>query len=225
MVHTITSVEQDKKQRRRYHIYMDHAAEPALSVHEDLLIRHRMLKGLELTDAAIADITAEDNRYRAYALAIAYLGMKPRTAKEIERYLLRKELEGDPIAYAIERLKSERFIDDEDYARRFAEGRLRSGGKGRLLIKQELKFRGIEKRTADAAAAELDDTAEQAAANSIAAKRWRSMSGEPMDKRRKLAQFLLRRGFPGDVAMKAVKRAASQLEDQDDDDESVWLDN
>jgi len=204
---------------------LDGGAEPALSVHEDLLIRYRLFKGVELTSAALADIVKEDNRYRAYALAIAYLGFRPRTGKEIERYLSRKELEGEPIAYAIERLKQERLIDDADYAQRFARSRLRAGGKGRLLIKQELKQRGVDKGTAAAAAAELDHDAEQAAADRIAEKRWRSMSGESFDKYRKLAQFLLRRGFPGEVAKKAINRAMTDYEAELDDEHAVWLDN
>lgn len=225
MIYTITSVEQDAKQHRRYHIYMDQAQEPMLSVHEDLLIRHRLFKGLELTESAITDIQAEDNQYRAYAMAVNYLGFRPRTSKEIERYLQRKEIEIEPIAYAIERLKQERLIDDDDYARRFAESRLRSGGKGRLLIQQELKMRGVDKNTADSASRELGRDVEQASADQAAAKKWRSMTGELYDKRRKLIQFLLRRGFPMDVAMQAVKQASADQVSDPDDEELGWLDN
>ncbi|MWC26494.1 RecX family transcriptional regulator [Paenibacillus sp. MMS18-CY102] len=225
MSYTIRSVEQDRKQRRRYLIYVDQAEDSMFSVHEDLLIRHRLFKGLEITDQMIEDIVAEDDRYRAYALAIYYLGARPRTAKEIERYLLRKELEGEPIAYAIERLQQERLVDDVDYAKRFAESRLRSSGKGRLYIQQELKMRGVDKHTADQAAAGLSKETEQAAADQAAMKRWRSLSGETYEKRRKLAQFLLRRGYPMEVSMAAVKRAMAQSNEQDDGEDVVWLDN
>ncbi|PWW06470.1 regulatory protein [Paenibacillus cellulosilyticus] len=225
MIYTVTSVEQDAKQHRRYHIYMDGMPEPMLSVHEDLLIRHRLFKGLELSASAIADIQAEDNKYRAYAMAIHYLGFRPRTSKEIEWYLQRKEIEPEPIAYAIERLEQERLIDDEDYARRFAQSRLRTGGKGRLLIKQELKMRGVDKHTADAASRELERDTEQASADHAAAKKWRSMTGEIYDKRRKLTQFLLRRGFPMDVAMQAVKQVSADQGSTPDDEELGWLDN
>ncbi|GMK42262.1 regulatory protein RecX [Paenibacillus sp. CCS19] len=225
MIYTITSVEQDAKQHRRYHIYMNNGSEPLLSVHEDLLIRHRLFKSLELTEAAIKNIQAEDNQYKAYAMAINYLGFRPRTSKEIERYLQRKEIEPEPIAYAIERLEQERLIDDEDYARRFAESRLRSGGKGRLMIKQELQMRGVDKQTADAASRDLGREAEQAVADQAAVKKWRSMTGEIYDKRRKLAQFLLRRGFPMDVAMQAVKHASADNGNAPDDEELGWLDN
>jgi regulatory protein len=204
---------------------MNLESEPRLSIHEDLLIRHRLFKGLELTESAIADIQAEDNKYRAYAMAIHYLGLRPRTSKEIERYLQRKEIEPESIAYAVERLEQERLIDDEDYARRFAESRLRAGGKGRLLIKQELKMRGVNKNTADAASRELGRDAEQAAADQVAAKKWRSMTGELHDKRRKLAQFLLRRGFPMEVTMLAVKRASTDQGGTSIDEELGWLDN
>ncbi|EFM13135.1 regulatory protein RecX [Paenibacillus curdlanolyticus YK9] len=225
MSYTIRSVEQDRKQRRRYLIYVEQVEQSLFSVHEDLLIRHRLFKGLALTEETVSAIVAEDNRYRAYALAIYYLGARPRTAKEIERYLLRKELEEEPIAYAIERLQQERLIDDADYAQRFAESRLRSSGKGRLYIQQELRMRGVDKHTADQAASALSRDMEQAAADQAAVKRWRSLTGETYEKRRKLAQFLLRRGYPMEVSMTAVKRAIAQSGDEDDDEDVVWLDN
>ncbi|GFN31821.1 RecX family transcriptional regulator [Paenibacillus xylaniclasticus] len=225
MNYTITSVELDSKNRKRYLIYVDGRVEPALSIHEDLLIRYRLFKGTELSPEAVADIIRDDNRYRAYALAVYYLGFSPKTSKEIERYLTRKELEEESIAYAIERLKQEKLIDDADYADRFARSRVRAGGKGRLLIKQELTLRGVDRRTADSAVANIDQEAEQSAADRIAEKRWRSISGESSDKYRKITQFLLRRGFPGEVVRRAVKRAMKAAEAELDDDDSVWLDN
>lgn len=166
----ILSVRRDKSEKRRYLIFA-YGEEPILSVHEDILIRFRLMKGQFITKEQIEEIRFEDGRYRAYAMAINYLGSKARTRKQLEQYLLRKELDFASIQYALDRLESEQLVDDEQYARQFATSRLRSGLKGRLMIKQELQQRGVPKETAADALSELDRESELSSAMALAAKK------------------------------------------------------
>lgn len=219
----LTKVEPDRKSRSRYLIYIDGSDEPALSVHEDILVRFRLLKGQTLDASLVAEAAAEDGRYRAYAAAVYYLGFKPRTSHEIERYLVRKQFDEASIRHALERLSSEALLNDGEYARTFAKERMRSALKGRRLIRQELQARGIAKETAARAAEALDSGAELEAAMRSAEKKWRTLKGEPFERKRKLAAYLFRRGFPGEAVKAAVRRMAEN--EPDDDDEGLWLDN
>jgi len=221
----IVSVKQDRKSRKLYHLYAGED-EPFLSVHEDIWIRYRLMKGQTISHALLAEITQEDERYRAYILAIAYLGAKPRTRKQIEQYLMRKQFEGANIEYALDRLEREKIVDDEGYAKEFAAGRLRSSLKGRMLIKQELQQRGVSKNAAADAISSLGYQEELEAAKAAAEKKWRSLKGETFEKKRKLMGFLLRRGFPGSIAKEAINSVNAQDEPSDRDDD-VWqmLDN
>lgn len=203
---TIISVKQDKKFRRMYHIYTEAEAEqPLLSVHEDILVRYRLMKDRMLDKSEIDKIRKEDERYRAYALAIQYLGAKPRTRKQIQQYLQRKEFEDENIQYALDRLEKEHIVDDEEYARQFASGRLRNSLKGRRWIKQELQQRGVSKEAAAEATDALDREVELIAAKKAAEKKARSLKGELRDRKRKLMGYLMRRGFPTDIVMEAIK--------------------
>ncbi|MGO4543950.1 regulatory protein RecX [Paenibacillus sp. 2TAB23] len=200
----ILSVRLDKKERKLYHLFAE-SEEPMLSVHEDILIRFRLTKGQLLTEIQMEEIRTEDERYRAYILAIGYLGAKPRTRKQIEQYLSRKLFENDNIQYALDRLEREHIVDDEQYARQFAAGRLKNGLKGRRFIKQELQQRGVSKEAAAEAIDALDEEIELASAKKAAEKKWRSLKGETFEKKRKLMGYLMRRGFPGDIVKKAIK--------------------
>jgi regulatory protein len=227
-VYRIDSVRRDKKEKRRYHLHCLHANgdEPFLSLHEDILIRYRLMKDGEVTKELAREIREEDCRYQAYIMAIAYLGAKPRTAKQIQQYLTRKELEEPHIEYAIQRLESEKLVDDELYARQFAESRLRSGVKGRLMIRQELQQRGISKQAAAEALSQLDRGSELESATALAHKKARSLTGDTAKRRTKLIGFLMRRGFPGDVVREAVKTVnLSACDDLEEEDDGVLLDN
>lgn len=221
----IKKVTRNAKEKRRYWIFGD-AEEALLSVHEDIMIRFRLMKGQYVTESQMAEIMNEDERYKAYALAIAYLGAKPRTRKGIAQYLARKELQEDNIEYALNRLESEQLVDDEHYARQFAKSRLQNGLKGRLMIKQELQQRGIPQKTAAEALAGLDRDSELIAARALAAKKSSSMKGDLKQRKTKLTAFLMRRGFPGDIVREAIREVDWDTDEiGDTEDNGVLLDN
>nr|WP_233168409.1 RecX family transcriptional regulator [Paenibacillus roseus] len=198
--------------------------EPLLSVHEDILVQYRLIKGRMLTGVELEEIKREDRRQSAYALAITYLGTKPRTRKEIERYLSRKQLEPELIEQIADRLEAEKTIDDREYARMYARQRLRNHAKGRLAIKQELQQRGVSKTAAAQAVSELDEEAELAAAIRAASRKWGFLKGEMRDRKRKLAMFLMRKGYPSGVVREAVKAAAIASPDEGDSYDEEWMD-
>ncbi|WP_231637507.1 RecX family transcriptional regulator [Paenibacillus sp. FJAT-27812] len=221
----ILSVRHDKKERKLYHLFAK-SEEAILSVHEDILIRFRLTKGQLLTEALIEEIRMEDERYRAYVLAIAYLGAKPRTRNQIEQYLNRKLFEADNIQYALDRLEREHIVDDEQYAHHFADSRLRNSLKGRRFIQQELQQRGVSKEAAAEATAALDREVEIASAKKAAERKWRSSKGEPKGGKRMLIGYLIRRGFPSDIVKEAIKWM--DLNGEDDvfeEDDGLLLDN
>lgn len=226
---TIGTVSRDRKEKKRYQIFPEpelESEEPLLTVHEDIMIRFRLIKGQWLTEAQVIEIRNEDERYKAYTLAIAYLGAKPRTRKSIAQYLGRKELQEESIEYALNRLESEQLVDDEQYARQFATSRLRSGLKGRLMIRQELQQRGVPKQVAAEALAELDRDSELNAAKTLAEKKSRTIKGDMRQRKTKLMAFLLRRGFPGDVVREAMRDIEWKDEESgEQEDDGVLLDN
>ncbi|MFD0711346.1 RecX family transcriptional regulator [Paenibacillus sp. GCM10027626] len=219
----ITKVEYDRKEKHRYRIYVNNEhIEPLLSVHEDVMIKFRLLKGREIQREELRQIAEEDTVHRAYALSLAYLGARPRTNQEIARYLARKGIEEQAIKLAIRRLEQERLLDDTSYASRFAAERLRNQKKGRRLLEQELTMRGIAKETAREATAQLDEEEELEIAVQTACKKWPKVKGEQLERKRKLAAFLMRRGFPGNVVKRAIQAA---IENEVNDEERHMLDN
>ncbi|WP_258881311.1 RecX family transcriptional regulator [Paenibacillus sp. sptzw28] len=218
----ITAVRQDRKERQRYQLYVDELEEPFISVHEDLLIKFRLMKGRQIYPEELRQIGEEDSNHRAYVMSLAYLGARPRTQKEISRYLSRKGMDERAAEKAIERLMQEHLVDDVSYANRFAAERMRSQLKGRRLLRQELEQRGIAKTTAKEASEQLDSESEAEAAIRAANKKWPYLKGEHRDRKRKLAVFLLRRGFPDSIVKRAVNEAGQEA---DDDEEWDMLDN
>ena len=206
MPYRIRAVERDAKDR--YLIYLEGEEEPVLAVREDLLIRHRLLKGAELDRERIARIEREADEEEAYRAATASLGRGGRTRKELATALKRRGFGEDVSAAALDRLEREGWLDDGRYAREYARARAEGCYKGRNLIRSELIRRGISRREADEAVRALDPETERRAAVEAALKKWPALKGERRERVRKLAQFLYRRGYAGSAVREAVRAAA-----------------
>lgn len=206
---TITSVLMLKRPKHRYQIRF---GSYSLEVHEDVMIKYRMIKGAVFTKAELEDIVAADERQQSYADALKYLSLKPRTAYEISLRLGEKGWGQTTIEDVLARLQSEGYIDDAVYAQEWVSQRVRNRGKGKLWVRHELRQKGVSKPHIEEALGRLSEDDEYDSALQLGSKKWRSLSGEMSDKKRKTGAFLQRRGFSGGV----VSRVMRELSGRDD---------
>ena len=109
------------------------------------------------------------------------------------------------------------YVDDADFARYWVENREANRPRGRRLLEQELRHKGVDREIVRTAidAAEPD---EFAAALDLAHGKLRSYANlDPQVARRRLAGFLGRRGYGFDVIGPVLQRVFSE----DEDDEAV----
>lgn len=211
----IVKVVRDEKQSGRYTIYFEHA-EP-LNVHEDVMVKYRLLRGTEVSLDFMEEIIRADEKNKAYVQSLKYLQRKPRTRNEIAKYLLQKAYEEDIIAQVLEQLEREWLVDDAVYAAQWAEQRVNRHYKGRRWIQQELKQKGVqEQHIADAMAA-IDPEQEKESARAAAKKKWRQTSGDSKSRQQKVAAFLARRGYPTDLCRQAARDVAQDIEEDTED--------
>lgn len=205
----ITKVERQKKSDHRYII---HFGSLNMSVHEDVMIKYRMISGNSFMKEELMEIVVADERQRAYVEGLRYLERKPRTAHEITRRLREKEIGETIIAEVVQRLQQERFIDDPLYAKQWAEQRIMNQRKGKMWIRQELREKGIDKSLISEALENITPEQELESALQTGRKKWNLIRGDVNDKRRKTGAFLMRRGYSGEM----VRQVLNVLREEED---------
>jgi regulatory protein len=140
----------------------------------------------------------------ALDLCFSYLGHRDRTGAEVRRHLERKRVEPAGIDCAIAELERMDYLDDERFARRFAEDRRRLDAWGADRIERRLRALGIEPEIAAAVTRAGEGHDELAAAVALLRRR----IGRPpqSDRERERALGLLaRRGYEVELAYDAVR--------------------
>jgi len=105
----------------------------------------RLRKGQELSVEQLQQLRAEVEASKAYNAAIRYLALRIRSTREICDYLRRKGFDA-LIDDTVLRLTEEGYLNDEDFARRWANMR-RDMLKSPRAIEGELLRKGISKDT------------------------------------------------------------------------------
>lgn len=109
------------------------------------LRRYSMEEGSEITREVYEEIIREILCKRARERVLFLLKSSDKTEQELRRKLKEGYYPQEAIDYAIDFLKKHRFINDEDYARRYVE--FNSRRKSERQIRFELQRKGLDKET------------------------------------------------------------------------------
>ncbi|MCX6030403.1 MAG: RecX family transcriptional regulator [Chloroflexi bacterium] len=176
----------------------------------------RLRIGQFLSDADIARLQAVDAEEKAYDRAVRFLNFRPRSQAEVRRHLAQAAVEEAVIEAVLVRLTEHGYLDDAGFARYWVENREQFRPKGARALRQELRGKGLDSATIETAVGQLDETAgAYEAARPRALRLAPLVQADPLAFRRKLSDFLLRRGFGYEVVREVVARLAEELTDDE----------
>jgi len=193
MLHKITALTLQKKNRQRINVFLD--GEFAFGL--DRLVAGWLNTGQEISDERIAELKSADAREVAFQSALRLLKYRPRTESEIRSRLLKKSISPEVLEEVIERLNRNQMLDDRRFSVEWIENRSEFRPRSRRALEFELRKHGVEQEIIQDSLAEVDDEqlAYQAAARQV--RKYQDL--EWSEFRIKLARFLNQRGFTYDT--------------------------
>ncbi len=137
--------------------------------------------------------------------ALRLLSFRPRSVKELRDRLKLKRYPAAAIDNALDILSKQGLLNDEKFAKLFAESRVYSRPTGKRQLEIDLKKKGLPKELVDETLANLKDYDEKKAARDLVFNRFQRMAGIPNEKKKaRLFGFLKRRGFANDAIFAAL---------------------
>ncbi len=204
MAGQITDVKVQKRNRKRVNVYLD--GEYAFSV--GLLAGASLGRGKVLSDAEIEELQRLDSAETAHDRTLNYLAYRPRSSSEVRRYLGDKGFAEDVAEEVVGRLSGAGLLGDLSFARFWVENRETFRPRGQVLLRQELREKGISDALIDEVLAETDEGRSAYEAGIQRAKRYAHLDDEAFTE--KMYGFLRRRGFDYEVVRETVSRLLLQ---------------
>lgn len=146
-----------------------------------------------------------DPTERAVALALKALSRRELTAAELRARLEARRVDPGVVEVVVERLQGAGGLDDERYARLFAEDKRALNGWGEERIRAALVARGVAGSMIDRALAGATHDGEIQRALEQLERRGEPVADEAS--RGRAYSFLVRRGYGSEVAYDAIRQA------------------
>jgi len=160
--------------------------------------------GQELDEEKLKRLQIEDARERAVQQALLFLSYRARSESEIRQNLRKHEMPEEVIEETLARLRQDGLANDGQFAQAWVENRSTFRPRSRRMLAMELRQKGLDDEAVSSALEDVDD---EPLAYEAARKRASRLKGlEWADFRKKLSEFLARRGFSYSVIAPVVTR-------------------
>jgi len=146
----------------------------------------------------------EDAQERAFQQAMLFLSYRARSESEIRQNLRKHEIPEEVIEQTLERLRQDGLANDGQFARAWVENRSAFRPRSRRMLAMELRQKGLNDEAVTSAMENVDDDALAYEAALKRAPRLKDL--EWIEFRKKLSEFLARRGFSYSVIAPVVTR-------------------
>jgi regulatory protein len=196
----ITKLTTAKSRDKKINIYLD--GKYAFSLPANVVTQAGLRKEQELTSIQVEELAATGRYRRCLNAAVSYISYKPRSEYEVRQRLLQRRFERNDIDKTIDDLKDQGFIDDVSFARLWKENRQDCSPRSKWLTGVELRRKGINNDLVIQAVSDIDDN--ESAYRAALTRARRIAPDDYQTFRRRLGDFLKRRGFNYDVIQQTI---------------------
>jgi regulatory protein len=196
----ITAIDAQKKNPGRVNVYLD--GEFAFGLAR--VVAAWLKVGQELSEEKVERLQLDDARERAFQQAMLFLSYRARSESEIRQNLRKHEIPEMVVEHTIERLRQNGLANDTQFAQAWVENRSTFRPRSRRMLTMELRQKGLDDEAVKSATENVDDEALAYEAAQKRAPRWKGLEWNEF--RKKLSDFLARRGFSYSVTAPVVTR-------------------
>lgn len=194
----------------RFHVYADDTWAGVFL--DETIVKHQIAKGREFDEKEFAKIKAENDSKVAFDMAVGYVEKYVVSEKGLKDYLKKKGFSPDVVKGTLDKLKEYALVDDEKFAKNYADSLLARLGK--RVVAQKLRQKGVSQDIVQQVLADVDDEEEFEKAVILVRKFVKNRQKDPKIKQKCLAH-LIYKGYDYSVAQKASQMAWGEGEEDD----------
>jgi regulatory protein len=176
----------------------------AFSLEAEVAVSDDLRVGRDLSDGDIEALARSDGFHRCLNAAARYLSYRPRSEAELRERLCRRGFAPDSVEAVLKRLKEQGLVDDVAFAQFWRGNRESFSPRSRWLTRLEMRQKGVAEDIIAQVVESVDD--DDSAYRAAMAKLHSLPRADYQSFRRRLGEYLKRRGFSYEVISRTVRR-------------------
>ena len=181
----------------------------AFSLEAEVAIKEELKVGQELAEGGIETLIKSDQLQRCHNAAAHYLGYRPRSEQEMRQRLLKRGFSDEFVEAVLKRLKEQGLVDDMAFAQFWRDNRQSFSPRSQRLVRLELRQKEVSSVIIEQVVSTINDgdNAYRVATN------WahRLPLSDYESFRRRLGEYLKRRGFSYGVIKETIERLWQEI--------------
>ncbi len=130
-------------EKKKFLVSFDNGEE--IKISEDTLVNFGLYKGQEVEVDFVENLKFEDEKSEALLLSYKFL-QRNKTKHQLVDYLYKNKIQRDIIDLVLPILEEKKYLNDEDYARRYLSDALNIKKYGKIKTRYMLMSKGIDKK-------------------------------------------------------------------------------
>ncbi len=135
------------KQKGLYELVMDNGK--IYSFYEEIILKYELLLSKKIEDKLLPSLLEENKKYECYYKGLERLNKKAETKSSLTRYLLGKGYNDKEIEFVREKLESQGYLNDSNYASSYVNNKVLTTSWGKGKIKNQLLQKGVSENDCD----------------------------------------------------------------------------
>lgn len=199
----ITSITPQKKNKERYSVFVDEVF--LIGVSDSTLLNFGLAKGVVMTPSLFKKLQRAEGRHAVKSYLFMLLGRRDHARRELLDKAKRKDYPPEIIEDVLDELEQKGFINDRQFAEKFAVDKSTLNKWGPVKIRSHLVRKGISNhdisRSIDRAFEHLE--LKETFLNLVLKKKRRFLREEdPLKRKKKILDYLCRRGYKPETVFK-----------------------
>ena len=185
-----------------YDVYLDNNTNYKL--YEDIILKYDLLIEKKIDEKKLKDILNENELYDAYYLSLKYIGKKMRTKLEVKKYLKSKEFNDKSIAFALNKLEQNGYINENRYIEAYIIDAMNLSMFGPNKIMNNLCKLGVNLSKVENNLAKIKDNIWKERIETLIDKRYKFNKNSEIIFKNKMYSYLIGAGYDSEMINKIL---------------------
>ncbi|MBO6793110.1 MAG: regulatory protein RecX [Balneolaceae bacterium] len=207
----ISKIEVQKKNSYRFTVFVENIF--LVGVSDQTLTHFDLHVGKEITHAVIQEIESFEDQWKIKDYFIRLLARRDHSRQELVQKAIKKGYLNSEIDGILDELEEKKYIRNDVFAQKFAHDKFHFNHWGKQKIKMELLRKGIKTNDIEQALETLsEEEISQKMEYLVQKAKPRFLRTEKTKRRKKLFDFLIRKGYDSALVMKELPSLLKKIE-------------